>query len=350
VSEPWLDISKFSTLWLHRLGYKLFSVNNRGSISPNLWCFCSLNLNPVIIHIDDQLVSFKIVHNGKSFAVAAIYASTCHIKRRNLWEALTHLLTSHPLPWCMIGDFNTILGTHEQRSNFRPLATPISDFQTWSDLNNLIHIQTRGAAFTWSNGRRGRNHTQRRLDRVICNQEWFNVCNSVSCSTLTKLRSGHFPLLFEFKNDDIHYVSQFKFLKIWTAHEDCINVVKNSWNAPFVGCPMYILSEKLKHLKQALKLWNVNTFGNVHNQVKNAKDKVDKIQEEIDSVGHSDDLMLAEKNAQIALEQALNIEEIFWQQKSKIKWHSEGDRNTAYFHRVAKIKKCLQPYYLHFQW
>lgn len=152
----------------------------------------------------------------------------------------------------MIGDFNTILGTHEQRSNFRPSATPINDFQTWSDLNNLIHIQTRGATFTWSNGRRGRCHIQRRLDRVICNQEWFNVFNSVSCYTLTKLRSDHFPLLFEFKNDDIHYVSQFEFLKIWIAHEDCINVVKNSWNTPFVGCPVYILSEKLKHLKQAL--------------------------------------------------------------------------------------------------
>jgi len=34
----------------------------------------------------------------------------------------------------------------------------------------------------------------------------------------------------------------------------------------------------------------------------------------------------------------LNIEEIFWQEKSKIKWHCEGDRNTAYFYRIAKIR------------
>jgi len=60
------------------------------------------------------------------------------IKRRLLWETLTLIQTNHLLPWCMIGDFNTILGSHEQRSNFRPLTTPIHDFQTWTDTNNLI--------------------------------------------------------------------------------------------------------------------------------------------------------------------------------------------------------------------
>lgn len=45
-----------------------------------------------------------------------------------------------------------------------------------------------------------------------------------------------------------------------------------------------------------------------------------------------------EKVAQINLENALNVEEMFWHEKSKVKWHCEGDRNTSYFHRVAKIR------------
>jgi len=146
ISEPWLDISKFSTFWLHKLGYKLFCVNNRGNLTPNLWCFCSINLNPIVIHIDEQLVSFQTLYNGQIFAIAAIYASTCHIKRRHLWETLTFLQSNNLLPWCMIGDLNTILGSHEQRSNFRPSSTPIHDFQNWSNTNNLIHVPTRGAS------------------------------------------------------------------------------------------------------------------------------------------------------------------------------------------------------------
>ena len=174
----------------------------------------------------------------------------------------------------------------------------------------------------------------------MCNQEWFNSCNLVSCSTLTKIKSDHFPLLFEFKNEDIQFVSQFKFLKMWVAHEDCINIVKNSWNISVIGCPMYVLNEKLKHLKLALKHWNINVFGNVHDQVKDAKLKVDHIQEENDNNGHSDILMQQEKDVQLILEQALNVEELFWQQKSRVQWHCEGDRNTSYFHRLAKIKNA----------
>jgi hypothetical protein len=34
----------------------------------------------------------------------------------------------------------------------------------------------------------------------------------------------------------------------------------------------------------------------------------------------------------------LNTEEIFWHEKSKVQWHCEGDRNTAFFQRVAKIR------------
>ena len=78
----------------------------------------------------------------------------------------------------------------------------------------------------------------------------------------------------------------------------------------------------------------------MHDRVKISKAKVDQIQDEIDSIGHSDDLMMQEKNAQFVLEQALNIEEIYWHQKSKVKWHSEGDRNTTYFHRLAKIRNA----------
>jgi len=136
----------------------------------------------------------------------------------------------------------------------------------------------RGANFTWSNGRRGRLHVQIRLDKTICNQEWLNACNVVTCSTLTKLRSDHFPIMLEFKNQDLHFVSQFKFLKMWVAHANCVNVVRNSWNTSIVGCPMFIFSEKLKLLKAALKQWNIDTFGNVNNQVKSAKEKLDQIQ------------------------------------------------------------------------
>jgi len=87
---------------------------------------------------------------------------------------------------------------------------------------------------------------------------------------------------------------------------------------------MFILSQKLKMLKEALKLWNKNTFGDVHSQVTLAYKDLDEIQLKIDTNGCTDILL--------NLENALNQEEIFWHEKSKVKWHCEGDRNTTYFH------------------
>jgi len=62
------------------------------------------------------------------------------------------------------------------------------------------------------------------------------------------------------------------------------------------------------------------------------------IQNQIQLNGHSDHLMNEEKKAQTNLEDALNKHETFWQEKSKLRWHVDGDRNTKYFHRVTTIK------------
>lgn len=246
ISEPWMNIAKFSMSWLDKQGMKLLCVNNRGTLLPTIWCFCSKNINPVLICSNDQQITLLVDLNGKFFGITGVYASNCLIKRRQLWDTLKNIQDTMNLPWCCMGDFNTILGAHEQRSNFRPSQVAMQDFQNWTDSNNLIHIHTRGADYTWLNCRRGKFNIQRRLDRAICNQDWFNACNLVSCSTLTKLRFDHFPILLEFRNDDIQYSSQFKFMKMWISHTDCINVVKDSWNINFIGCPMFVLNQMLE--------------------------------------------------------------------------------------------------------
>lgn len=233
------------------------------------------------------------------------------MKRKELWEKLKLIQHASNTPWCCISDFNTILGAHEQKSRYRVHEATMKDFQDWTNSNNLIHIHTRGSSYTWSNGRSSRFHIQRRQDRAICNHERYAACNLVTCSTLTKLSSNHYPLLLEFKNDDCLFISQFKFLKIWISHPNCINIVKNCWNTQFIGCPMFILNQKLKHLKSTLKVWNKNTFGNVNDQVKQATLKVDSIQTQLDTFDITDDLLEQEKTAQIELEHALYLEETF---------------------------------------
>lgn len=46
---------------------------------------------------------------------------------------------------------------------------------------------------------------------------------------------------------------QFKCQQMWTSRPLCINVVKNAWKTKVAGCPMFILTEKLKLLSNNLK-------------------------------------------------------------------------------------------------
>lgn len=170
ISEPMMNIDDVPRNWFSRLNLKPFALNSRNNLLPNLWCFCDSNLNPNVLNLNDQSVSFSLSENEKLFAVTAVYASTSNIKRKQLWETLNNLQTQHNLPWNFIGDFNTVLGAHEHQGHFTPARPPMHDFVDWTDTFDLIHLPTRGAYYTWSNGRRGRAHTQRRLDRSICNQ------------------------------------------------------------------------------------------------------------------------------------------------------------------------------------
>lgn len=317
-------------------------MNSRNNLIPNIWCLCKVSINPNILAISTQHVSFTISENSTTFAVSAIYASTNYITRRSLWSELQQLQSQHNLQWCFIGDFNIITGAREHRGRFPPARTPIKDFCDWTDINNLIHLPTRGSHFTWANGRYGSRYTEKRLDRAVCNHLWIDSCHSLTVSTLTKHHSDHFPLLLDFKNTPTTFTSQFRFMKMWSHHSDCQKLIEDTWNIQVLGSPMFVLSHKLKTLKERLKIWNRETFGNVHVMVKDAENNLKDLQECIDVNGHKDLLLEQEKMAQIEYQKALDIEEAFWQEKSKTTWHLEGDRNTSYFHRITKIKQATK--------
>jgi len=72
--------------------------------------------------------------------------------------------------------------------------------------------------------------------------------------------------------------------------------------------------------------------------VDEAEAKLAEIQNQINIHGHSDNLLTEERIAQADLDQALNKQDLFWKEKSRVNWHLNGDRNTKFFHQVTKIK------------
>lgn len=118
-----------------------------------------------------------------------------------------------------------------------PARIPMEDFLHWFDSNKFLHIPTAGSKFTWCNGRKNIEMPKKRLDRALCNLDWLEMRNKFSSNTLIKIKYDHFPILLNFEVEEVKFVSQLKFLKIWSSHESCIDVIKNSSNIKISGCP-----------------------------------------------------------------------------------------------------------------
>lgn len=53
LSKPWMAFENFPQNWFSKLGLKLITVNLRPNNIVNLWCFCKIHLDYVIISIGE---------------------------------------------------------------------------------------------------------------------------------------------------------------------------------------------------------------------------------------------------------------------------------------------------------
>ncbi|KAL7185265.1 hypothetical protein ACSBR2_027235 [Camellia fascicularis] len=132
----------------------------------------------------------------------------------------------------------------------------------------------------------------------------------------------------------------FRFLNAWTLHPKFAQLFVSTWSgATFAGWSGYILTQKLKHLKQILKSWNIEVFGNTATKIKFSEEEL-----------HALDIT-AEERALVASEKARRREvkgelwklyrmvEWIWHQKSRLNWSLNGDKNSKFFHVVASSRQ-----------
>jgi len=72
----------------------------------------------------------------------------------------------------------------------------------------------------------------------------------------------------------------FRFEQFWLDHPDFQENIQDWWREVDVphGSKMYRFQQKLKNLKQTLKLWNKHTFGNIFDSQKQLSEQMGEIQ------------------------------------------------------------------------
>lgn len=84
------------------LNLKLFYVNDRNGLVPNICCLCSEHYPPCIIANSNQFIAFSIMKDGQEVFVSFVYVASNVVVRRQLWSSLSNLQLLHQGPWCSL--------------------------------------------------------------------------------------------------------------------------------------------------------------------------------------------------------------------------------------------------------
>ncbi|GMI85145.1 hypothetical protein like AT1G43760 [Hibiscus trionum] len=95
----------------------------------------------------------------------------------------------------------------------------------------------------------------------------------------------------------------------------------------------------LKKIKEAIKVWVKQFRAKERASTKEIEDMISVLEEKICTEGYSSDIGSEIKVLNNDLWAHYRREEREWHQKSRVKWFTDGDKNTKYFHLVASIRR-----------
>ncbi|EOY17513.1 Uncharacterized protein TCM_036737 [Theobroma cacao] len=330
ILEPMVDTSK-AEYFRRKMGFEKVIVNN----SQKIWLFHSVEFICEVLLDHPQCLHVRVTIPWLDLPIFTtfVYAKCTRSERTPLWNCLRNLAADMEGPWIVGGDFNIILKREERLYGADPHEGSIEDFASVLLDCGLLDGGFEGNPFTWTN-----NRMFQRLDRMVYNQQWINKFPITRIQHLNRDGSDHCPLLLSCSNSSEKAPSSFRFLHAWALHHNFNASVEGNWNLPINGSGLMAFWSKQKRLKQHLKWWNKTVFGDIFSNIKEAEKRVEEceiLHQQEQTIGSR--IQLNKSYAQ--LNKQLSMEEIFWKQKSGVKWVVEGERNTKFFHMRMQKKR-----------
>ncbi|KAG6538552.1 hypothetical protein ZIOFF_003676 [Zingiber officinale] len=267
-----------------------------------------------------------------SMIVTVVYAKCTRLERSLLWESLEELRPEGDRLWLVGGDFNVISSMEEHSAGVMARPGAMEDFNNFIMLAGLVDAGFVGDRYTWTN-----NRVWKRLDRVLLSPSWGSLDFTVRVEHLSRAASDHCPLLVEFPGFQKPRAS-FRFQRMWVRHRDFMQTVRLNWCLPSVAQGLQRLQMKLRRLKEHLKWWNMEVFGNIHDRVLQAEESMAAAEQAYDR-DPTEQSRIHRSECQARLFRVLDMEEDFWKQRAAIRWMGEGERNTKFFHSTVQKKR-----------
>ncbi|KAL7220662.1 hypothetical protein ACSBR2_013525 [Camellia fascicularis] len=140
-----------------------------------------------------------------------------------------------------------------------------------ADDNVEVDVPMIGRKYTWCNSQEGERWSK--LDGFLVNTEWLEWF-SFKLWGLSRLLSNHCPIILMEDVRDLE-PKPFRFLNVWVLHPTFMNLFKSVWkNSHVDDWARFRLKTKLKALKKALKVWNIEVFENVNFKLKEVEEEM----------------------------------------------------------------------------
>ncbi|XP_039032140.1 uncharacterized protein LOC120167094 [Hibiscus syriacus] len=314
---------------INNMGYiNSFRIEAQGH-SGGIWILWDNLVKVKILSISKQYVHAPIKDSSSNCwnYFTTIYASPNPNIRCKLCDLLEKLKPCNNEPWILGGDFNCILKPDERIGGSNRFRGGSKYFQDFIFNKYLIDVKYQGDEFTWRRG-----NLWQRLDRCIMNIKWLELYPDTRVHHLDRTGSYHCLILLHTINSPKgNKKKQFRFLADWMEHPDFEQFIKKEW----VKHDNFM--ESLTHIKESIKVWNSEVFGNINQKKKKLVTRLKGINKALRCY-NSTRLTTLEAELKIELETILRQEDLLWAQRARCKWITHGDKNTKYFHSCAITK------------
>lgn len=315
-----------------KLGFaQCFSVDRVGR-SGGLAVFWKNNVYCEITGYSRNHVNLNFLNNNVAvWSLSCFYGFPERSRRKDSWDLIRVLAGMSTLPWFIIGDFNDLLAVSDKWGGTPHAQSLMAGFQAAIDDSMLVEIDLQGGKFTWEKSRGTADWVKERLDRAFASRSWLHMFPLSKLSLIHTSVSDHDPIFLDLLS--VSFSSKqfrFRFENTWLQEPGFHKETTDFW----LALPPSHILPKLLSVSNFMARWGRNFFHKFRDKVKKKKELLSILVNRVDSEGVK--LYFEEKER---LNELLFHEEIYWKQRAKVFWLTEGDANTKFFHASASTRR-----------
>lgn len=324
------------------IGYSFSNSDGRSGGLITLWKKESVSV--ICSFRGDGFLGIKASWKNDIYYLVNVYSSCEAAKKTKLWETLLDLKRRFcDGEWIMGGDFNAITNSRERKGRVLSFNSHEADgFAKFILSSGLIDVPCKGKNFSWFSGD---GKSKIRIDRFLLSSVVINRWEVVGQFIGDRDISDHCPIWI-ISDSQNWGPKPFKFNNEWFSSDSFIPFVEDEWNRMVVrGRGDYVLKEKLRLLKDKIKVWNKEVFGKFDLEVEEGVRDINRLDDLLDPSSSSpssfEDDMVLRKHASCKFWRNLRIKENMLVQRAKLTWIKEGDSNSGFFHKVVNQKRRI---------